>query len=128
MKTEVKSHMSGQPVSIEPDASALAALDLMIDHGIRHLPVVDGARRVCGVLSFDDLRAAVPVSFSLRSPLVIATTTIGFGALLWYADVKGPQTRCEYRLNAALDPRTFSKFSSFGVVPRGGWSVDLSWI
>lgn len=35
----------------------------------------------------------------LRSPLVIATTTIGFGALLWYADIKGPQTRCEYRLN-----------------------------
>ncbi|HHH43815.1 MAG TPA: undecaprenyl-diphosphate phosphatase [Gammaproteobacteria bacterium] len=36
----------------------------------------------------------------LRSPLVIATTTILFGALLWYADVKGPQTRCEYRLTA----------------------------
>ncbi|HFD78986.1 MAG TPA: undecaprenyl-diphosphate phosphatase [Gammaproteobacteria bacterium] len=36
----------------------------------------------------------------LRSPLVIATSTIGFGLLLWYADVKGPQTRCEYRLNA----------------------------
>ena len=35
----------------------------------------------------------------LRSPLVIATTTIGFGALLWYADIRGPQTRCEYRLN-----------------------------
>jgi len=40
------------------------------------------------------------IETSLRSPLVIATTTIVFGALLWYADVKGPQTRCEYRLNA----------------------------
>ena len=30
---------------------------------------------------------------------MIATTTIGFGALLWDADVHGPQTRCEYRLN-----------------------------
>ena len=40
------------------------------------------------------------IETSLRSPLVIATTTIGFGALLWYADVKGPQTRCEYRLTA----------------------------
>lgn len=40
------------------------------------------------------------IETSLRSPLVIATTTIGFGALLWYADVKGPQTRCEYRLDA----------------------------
>jgi len=40
------------------------------------------------------------IETSLRSPLVIATTTVGFGALLWYADVTGPQTRCEYRLNA----------------------------
>ncbi|WP_455234288.1 undecaprenyl-diphosphate phosphatase [Thiogranum longum] len=36
----------------------------------------------------------------LRSPLVIATTTIVFGLLLWYADIRGPKTRCEYRLNA----------------------------
>jgi undecaprenyl-diphosphatase len=36
----------------------------------------------------------------LRSPLVIAGTTIGFGLLLWYADVRGVQTRCEYRLDA----------------------------
>ncbi len=40
------------------------------------------------------------VETSLRSPLVIATTTIAFGALLWYADAKGAQTRCEYRLDA----------------------------
>ena len=50
---------------------------------------------LCGLLFHDFIET------SLRSPLVIATTTIGFGALLWYADVKGPQTRCEYRLNAA---------------------------
>lgn len=36
----------------------------------------------------------------LRSPLVIATTTIVFGLLLGYADKVGPQTRCEYRLDA----------------------------
>lgn len=36
----------------------------------------------------------------LRSPLVIASTTIIFGLLLWYADKVGPQTRCEYRLDA----------------------------
>lgn len=65
---EVKSHMTGEPISIEPDSSALAALDLMVEHGIRHLPVVDPSRRVCGVLSFDDLRAALPVSISLRVP------------------------------------------------------------
>jgi len=40
------------------------------------------------------------VSTSLRSPLVIASTTILFGLALWYADVKGVQTRCEYRMGA----------------------------
>jgi CBS domain-containing protein/RNA polymerase-binding transcription factor DksA len=68
---EVKAFMTGEPISIEPEASALAALDLMINHAIRHLPVVDGAGRVCGVLSFDDLRAALPVPVSLRAPLPV---------------------------------------------------------
>jgi undecaprenyl-diphosphatase len=36
----------------------------------------------------------------LRSPLVIATTTIVFGLLLGYADKVGVRTRCEYRLDA----------------------------
>jgi acetoin utilization protein AcuB len=61
---DVKTWMSGDPVAVEPGASALEALDLMQDHGIRHLPVLDPEQRVVGVLSFDDLRAALP--FSLR--------------------------------------------------------------
>jgi acetoin utilization protein AcuB len=68
VKPNVKSYMTGSPVCMEVDASALAALDLMVDHGIRHLPVVDRARRVVGVLSFDDLRAAFPVAVSLSAP------------------------------------------------------------
>lgn len=68
VETEVKAFMTGTPVSVEADTSALAALDLMVEHGIRHLPVVDGARRVVGVVSFDDLRAALPGAVSLRVP------------------------------------------------------------
>jgi len=49
---------------------------------------------LCGLLFHDFIET------QLRSPLVIATTTIGFGALLWFADVRGAQTRCEYRLDA----------------------------
>lgn len=49
---------------------------------------------LCGLLFHDVIET------HLRSPLVIATTTILFGLLLWYADIKGPQTRCEYRLDA----------------------------
>jgi acetoin utilization protein AcuB len=60
--------MTRDPVTVQPDVAALAALDLMIDRGIRHLPVLDRHSRVCGVLSLDDLRAALPFSVSLRRP------------------------------------------------------------
>ena len=49
------------------------------------LPVV-----VAGLL-FKDL-----VEGPLRGPLVIATTTITFGLLLWWADVRGRRNRDEY--------------------------------
>jgi acetoin utilization protein AcuB len=68
MQARVKNFMTGTPVSIEAGASALEALDLMIEHGIRHLPVTDGARRVVGVLSFDDLRAGFPLPIRMGAP------------------------------------------------------------
>jgi len=64
----VKEWMSGDPVSVSPDASALEALERMQNRCIRHLPVLDGAKRVIGVLSIDDLRAALPFDVSLRTP------------------------------------------------------------
>jgi undecaprenyl-diphosphatase len=36
---------------------------------------------------------------TLRNPLIIAATTIGFGALLWWSDIKGKQIRDEYSLS-----------------------------
>lgn len=36
---------------------------------------------------------------SLRDPLIIAATTIGFGALLWWSDIKGEKIRDEYSLS-----------------------------
>lgn len=36
---------------------------------------------------------------TLRNPLIIAATTIGFGALLWYSDIKGKKIRDEYSLS-----------------------------
>ena len=68
MPETVKEWMSGDPVSVAPDASALEALERMQNRGIRHLPVVDGAKRVIGVLSIDDLRSALPFDVSLRTP------------------------------------------------------------
>jgi CBS domain-containing protein len=68
MGETVKHWMSGNPVSVAADASALEALELMQSHGIRHLPVVDAARCVVGVVSIDDLRAGLPFEVSLRTP------------------------------------------------------------
>jgi CBS domain-containing protein len=51
MAETIKEWMSGDPVSITADASALEALGRMQDRGIRHLPVVDRAKRVVGVAS-----------------------------------------------------------------------------
>jgi undecaprenyl-diphosphatase len=47
---------------------------------------------LCGVLFKDTIET------SLRSPLVIAVTTIVFGLLLWWADVKGKRLRDEYTI------------------------------
>lgn len=65
---DVKNWMSGDPVAVESDASALEALDLMLDRGIRHLPVLNADRRLVGVVSADDLRAALPFSVHLDTP------------------------------------------------------------
>jgi acetoin utilization protein AcuB len=66
MESSVKPWMSGDPVSIEADASALEALECMQDRGIRHLPVIGRGRRVVGVVSLEDLRAALPFPVGLR--------------------------------------------------------------
>ena len=48
--------MTPDPQSASPDTSVEEAADLMLKHGFRHLPVVDG-RAVCGVVSLRDLFA-----------------------------------------------------------------------
>ena len=46
--------MSSEPMTIGPDAEIREARDLMLEHGFRHLPVVEGGR-VVGVISIRDL-------------------------------------------------------------------------
>ena len=67
MKREVSQWMTSSPVSIGPGESARDALLMMVERAIRHLPVVDERRRVIGVLTLDDLRAALPFPVSLRA-------------------------------------------------------------
>jgi CBS domain-containing protein len=53
----VKDWMTPDPQSAAPDTPAEEAAQIMLLHGFRHLPVVDG-RAVCGVVSLRDLFSA----------------------------------------------------------------------
>jgi CBS domain-containing protein/RNA polymerase-binding transcription factor DksA len=69
-------------VTIEPQAPAREALALMVEHDVRHLPVVDALGRLVGVLSLDDLRAALPASAGKGAhPHALAQAEFGGGAV-----------------------------------------------
>jgi CBS domain-containing protein len=53
----VSAWMTPDPHSASPDTSAEEAAQIMLLHGFRHLPIVDG-RAVCGVVSLRDLFAS----------------------------------------------------------------------
>ncbi len=59
----VSAWMTPDPQAAGPDTSVEEAAQVMLLHGFRHLPVVDG-RSVCGVVSLRDLFAA-----GIRRPL-----------------------------------------------------------
>ena len=56
--TKLLNVMTSTPDTVSPNDRAVDALDLMIKHGYRHLPVVD-ADHIVGVVSIRDLYAAV---------------------------------------------------------------------
>lgn len=49
--------MTGNPVTIEPEASLADAAEALLQGGFRHLPVVNGQGRPVGMVSERDLRA-----------------------------------------------------------------------
>ncbi len=56
-RSPVSAWMTKDPEQASPDTKAEDAVQLMLLHGFRHLPVVDG-REVCGVVSLRDLASA----------------------------------------------------------------------
>lgn len=121
MDVDVKGFMTGAPISIEPDTSALAALDLMIDHGVRHLPVVDSSRRVCGVVSFDDLRAALPIPVSLTIPPTTEGRQLALDISVTDVMTPTPVTiGPDEALDRAVSRMLEGRFSCLPVVDAGG--------
>ena len=121
MGTQVKGFMTGSPISIEPEMSALAALDLMIDHAIRHLPVVDAEQKVCGIVSFDDLRSALPIQVSLMSPLGTEARQQALDVSVSEAMTPAPTTiRADASLDEAVARMLEGRFGCLPIVDDNG--------
>jgi acetoin utilization protein AcuB len=60
--------MSKNVVSTRPDCPLIEAVDLMTDHRIRHVPVIDGDRLV-GIISDRDVRNALPRGADVHGPI-----------------------------------------------------------
>ncbi|MCB2217340.1 CBS domain-containing protein [Desulfofustis glycolicus] len=56
----IADYMTTDPVTITADITLTEARQLLDDHHFRHLPVVDGAKKLIGVVSDRDLRLAYP--------------------------------------------------------------------
>jgi len=74
-ETPVERIMSAPARTIAADATGADALIEMLDLGVRHLPVVDAARRVIGIISDTDLMAVeTRTPFHLRRAIARAAT------------------------------------------------------
>jgi acetoin utilization protein AcuB len=60
----------GRVVTIEPEAAILQAKAKMTAHNIRHLPVVDDAQTLVGIISDRDLRSVLPYGMKDDSDVV----------------------------------------------------------
>jgi CBS domain-containing protein len=56
---QVKDAMTRHPLTIDPDAPLGAAVEVMRDKHVRHLPVVDDGDRLVGIITDRDLRHAM---------------------------------------------------------------------
>jgi CBS domain-containing protein len=54
----VRDYMTPTPVAVNPEMSVEEGVQIMLEHGFRHLPVVDGERELKGVVSIRDLAKA----------------------------------------------------------------------
>jgi acetoin utilization protein AcuB len=56
----IHDHMTPSPITVTPEQTVAEAIDILLQHNIRHLPVVDEQGVLKGILSDRDLRSARP--------------------------------------------------------------------
>jgi CBS domain-containing protein len=57
--TMVSSLAQGKPLTVMVDASIDQALEMMREHAVKRLPVLDENKRLCGIISEGDIATAV---------------------------------------------------------------------
>ena len=93
MAKRVREVMSRDPITIDPEAPIATAIAVMRDKSVRHLPVVDGAGRLLGMISDRDLRDAVfAPAFAEHLSLVARRRLRGLSATLEGLRIKDVMT------------------------------------
>ncbi len=93
----VSHYMTEDPVTMHPDDYALMALDRMREYQVRHLPIVDGDRKVVGMISDRDLRVAIGEPWRSDRPAhaTVALQSMRVQQLMWMPSVTlSPTNRC----------------------------------
>ena len=126
MGVRVRDWMTGDPVTVRGGSSALEAFDLMVDRGIRHLPVLGHEGRLVGILSIDDLRGALPFDVSLKRSLgpVERYQALDWSvddAMTWVPQTVQPDTPLAEAAGCLADNR----FGCLPVVDEGGRLVGI---
>jgi acetoin utilization protein AcuB len=67
----VKDQMTPDPVCGHPEMPVIEAQELMRQHSIRHLPILDEEKKLAGLITQRSLMSAVPSDLSNFSPFVV---------------------------------------------------------
>ena len=70
----VSRSMTRKVITVDQEANIFEAQELMTGNNIRHLPVVDKANRLIGIVTDRDIRSALPYSFFKESVREIEKT------------------------------------------------------
>lgn len=96
---KISDYMTSDPITISSATLLPEARQILNEYRIRHLPVVDGNRRLIGIITDRDLRSAYPSSVTSKSEAVLAFEQVEKTMVV---DIMTP-TCSTLRLDATLD-------------------------
>jgi CBS domain-containing protein len=119
--------MTSKVVAARPEQPLADAVATMIQNGVRHLPVVDGMKRVVGMLSERDVRTALGNPFDVligESPEPRANRLVALKVS--DAMTKDPRTiRTDAPMNEALHAFVTERFGALPVVDEDDHLVGI---